>query len=275
MSGGHYIKLTLGEEYPRLFAVAEPTGDAALCVGPIRSARLVKRALATLHRLYPLRACRWVCRPGVAPPAAAAGWCRGPCHGDGEGYAEVAAEVRRLLTSDLATAMSILAPRIEEAARAGRIQPRGEDAEDLTALISVMASIGRVRRALADACVLVEASPTPFHVVAFFVAGGQVVHREDLPVGGWASSAAAGLQRIAAAVAPPAGVVAPGLLPEVLITSERIAVRRATPAFIPVGSDDHRATVLDALGVGIAWVLREESSAIPLDDEMENASSAA
>lgn len=272
--GGHYIKLTLGEEYPRLFAVAEPAGDAALCVGPVRSARLVKRALAMLHRLYPLRSCRWVCRPGVAPPAAAAGWCRGPCHGEGEGYAEVVAEVRRLLTSDLSTATSLLAPRIEEAARAGRIRPHGEDSEDLAALISAMASIGRVRRALAGACVLVETSHTPFHVAAFFVAGGQVVHREDLPVGAWASRAATGLQRIAAAVATPAGVVTPVVLPEVLLTSERIATRRATPAFIAVGSDDPRDAILDALGAGIAWVLREESSEISAE-ELENASSAA
>jgi DNA polymerase-3 subunit epsilon len=272
LGGGQYLKLSLGEDYPRLFAVSAPTDATALHAGPVRSARLLKLAIGALHRLYPLRSCRWVCGEGAHPPAGASEWCLGPCRGEGRGYAEVVAEVRRLLEADLVTATAILAPRLEEAAGAGRLGP--EDAEAVEALVSVFAALGRVRRALSGVGVLLEAAPAPDRVTAFFVAGGQVVHRDDLPAVAWKPAARAGLERLRAAAAGVSGVVPPGALPEVMIVSERMAMRRATPAFVLVDPGGDPGAALDALGAGIAWVLRKEAPAVPLG-EMENASSAA
>lgn len=273
-SGGHYLKLTLGERYPRLFSVAEPAAGEDLCVGPLRSARLARRALTTLHRLYPLRSCRWVCRAGEAPAGEAPQWCAGPCAGSADGYGEVVAEVARLLASDLVTATAMLAPRLEEATRAGRIQPHGEDAEDVAALLSVFSSLGRVRRALSDCCVLLEASHVPGHVTALFVAAGQVVHREHLGAAGWHPRAMAGLHRIVGATAETPIMVSAAALPEVLIVTERIAQRRGTPAFVPVSSAFNAEAVLAAVSDGIAWVLRKEAPTVSFD-EMESTSSAA
>lgn len=273
-AGGHYLKLTLSEPYPRLFAVAEPSAGGDLCVGPLRSARLARRALATLHRLYPLRSCRWVCKAGEAPSGDASQWCAGPCSGMSEGYGEAVAEVARLLSSDVVTATAILAPRLEEATRAGRIEPHGEDAENVGALLSVFSSLGRVRRALSDCCVLLESSHVPAHVTAFFVATGQVVHREHLSLAGWHPQAVAGLHRIVGVASEAPGVVSAAALPEVLIATERIAQRRGTPALVPVSATRDTETLLAEVAEGIAWVLREEVPAVSFD-ATETASSAA
>jgi DNA polymerase III subunit epsilon len=267
---GQYIKLTVNEPYPRLLAVERPAAGA-LCVGPVRSARTVRRALAALHRLYPLRSCRWVCRPGAE---AGAVWCEGPCHGTGEGYAGVVAEVSNLLTSDTSVAMALVAPRLERAMREGRIASEGEMAEDTAALLSVLASLGRTRRALSESGVLLEPSSLPGCVTAFFVACGHVIHRDDVSVSAWHPAAVNGLDRISEAARTMGGLITTGALPEVLIVTDRIASRRSTPAFIPVEPTVGRDAVLASVHAGIAWVNHTESLRLSRE-EMESASSAA
>jgi DNA polymerase III subunit epsilon len=273
-AAGHYLKLTLGERYPRLFAVSEPVTGDAVCVGPLRSARVVRRALATLHRLYPLRACRWVCRPGAVAVDAAEAWCAGPCGGSGEGYGEVAAEVGRLLTADLSTATSMLAPRLAQAVSEGRIQPYGDDAEDVAALLSVFAALGRVRRARSECCVLLEASHLPGHAAAFFVAAGQVVHRDHLGLGAWRAQVEAGVAAIVTASKDGPDLLVGGAFPEVLVTTERISQRRGTPAFVEVSPDNSGESALAAVARGMSWVLRSEAAALA-GDPLESAPSAA
>lgn len=271
--GAHYLKLTTNEPYPRLLAVAEPSSDGHLCVGPLRSARVARRALGMLHRLYPLRSCRWVCRPGSSAPHADP-WCLGPCSGASAGYPHVASEVERLLTADLVAATALLAPRLEWAARAGRISPQGDDAAGVAALISALASLSRVRRALSGSCVLLEASHVPGHVTAFFVAAGQVVHRDHLSPSTWHPQAVAGFAQIALAETSASGVVAPGALPEVLVTTDRIAQRRSTPAHVEVHADAGLSAALADVSAGIAWVLENEC-AENASNPIESASSAA
>ena len=50
--GGAYLKLTLAEDAPRLYAVARPLPDGAAYFGPVRSQRLARGAVTGLRLLY-------------------------------------------------------------------------------------------------------------------------------------------------------------------------------------------------------------------------------
>ncbi|MEW6583363.1 MAG: exonuclease domain-containing protein, partial [Actinomycetota bacterium] len=183
LGGGWYLKLTVAEPFPRLYAVAEPSDQAALHAGPVRSGRAAKLAVEALHRLYPLRTCRWTCRPGqAAPRPAGAAPCAGPCSGDASGYLDVVDRVRRLLQGDVADVAGELLERIAQARREGRLGPDGGHL--VAALLTVLSALGRVRRAADHRVVLLEASSRPGCVTAFFVARGEVVRREVLPLAG-------------------------------------------------------------------------------------------
>ena len=98
LGGVRYLKLSLGEPYPRIYAVPRPADDGAAYFGPLRSDRLVRLALEALHALLPLRACHPLCGEGrqtrlLYPDAAR---CAGPCAGgDPEAYAEAVGQARR------------------------------------------------------------------------------------------------------------------------------------------------------------------------------------
>jgi excinuclease ABC subunit C len=51
------LKLTIGEEYPRLFITRRKKDDNALYFGPFTSSKLLKRALALMRKIFPLRTC--------------------------------------------------------------------------------------------------------------------------------------------------------------------------------------------------------------------------
>jgi DNA polymerase-3 subunit epsilon len=271
LGDGHYLKLTVAERFPRLYAVSEPSDATALHAGPVRSRRSVRLAVEALQRLYPLRTCRWLCRDGAvhAPPAHAAP-CAGPCRGDGAGYGAVVDEVRHLLEADLAEALGTLAPRLTAAAAAGRVGRA--DGELVEALVSVLAGIARVRRARAGAVALLEVSSTPGRVTAFFVARGQVVERCELPAAGVGPAAREGLVR-ARSAAGDSRPVPPGALQEVLIVARRIAERRGTPALVEIPPDRDDEEVLAALAEGVAWVLESEAPTAP--GELEDVTPAA
>lgn len=51
------LKLTMAEEYPRLFITRGKKDDGALYFGPFTNAKLLKRALALMRKIFPLRTC--------------------------------------------------------------------------------------------------------------------------------------------------------------------------------------------------------------------------
>ncbi|MFH1868056.1 MAG: excinuclease ABC subunit UvrC [Candidatus Omnitrophota bacterium] len=51
------LKLTVNEEYPRLFLTRRIKGDGALYFGPYTNAKLLRKALNLMRRIFPLRTC--------------------------------------------------------------------------------------------------------------------------------------------------------------------------------------------------------------------------
>jgi len=274
--GARYLKLTLDEPYPRLYAVARPTEDGAAYFGPLRSERLVRLALEAIHRLHPLRACHAVCADGrqgrllYPAPVACAGPCRG---GDPASYGAVVEEVRALLSAPLPDALARLWRSLAALAADGGVADPA-DRERVEALVGVLSHIARVRRAATRDAVLVEPGigGTAF---GFFVAGGRVVHRAELPVGAWRAPAAAGLARVRAVEAeeplPSEG------LEEVLIVEERLRQRMGHPGGVALEPGWAELAALSAVGEAVRRVLADGPPPVEDEerDEVEAATTAA
>jgi DNA polymerase III subunit epsilon len=270
-AGVRYLKLTVGEAFPRLYAVARPSDDGALYFGPLRSERLVKLAVEGLHRILPLRACHALCADGrqgrlLHPDGAE---CAGPCRGGGVGdYAEVVDRARALLGGEPVEALGLLSELMVEAAAAGRLgEP--EDRERVEALLGALAALARLRRATGRDVVLVEPTSGGESAQAFFVAAGRVVHRADLGPSGWRAPAAAGLARIRAARAAVQWPLPPEALDEVAILDERLRTRGPRPGSVPLPEGWQELGALAAVGRAVGLVIAEGPPPVEDDEGWE------
>ena len=122
-----FIRVGLGEEYPRLSVCAEPAADGARYYGPLRNGRAAQSALTQLSALFSLRTCRRVLgqagkRKRSRSPCLKLrrGTCLGPCAGFtlGEEYRALAEELVRFLDGDRAATLARLQTQLEEASGA-------------------------------------------------------------------------------------------------------------------------------------------------------------
>ncbi len=248
-AGGRYLKLTLDEPFPRLYAVPRTTPDGAGYFGPVRSDRTLRLALDALHRLYPLRRCHPLCSAGTAPsllhPAAG---CAGPCAAaDPAEYTAAVDEVRRLLAGDPAAAGTLLA-RLAAAAGRGELHADGDLRESVAGLMAALAALARARWTLAMAAGVVEPGREPGSAVAVFVCRGRVRHRADLPPRGWRRAARRGLAVVRTADGEPVQPLAPDGLDEAMIVADRLRERRGTVGAIRLEPGWDEEAALAAIG---------------------------
>lgn len=193
---GRYLKLTVGEPYPRLLVVDRLARDDAAYFGPFRSLRTAQQAVRALQVAYPLRACHPICTPGHLTGTMTC--CGGPCaQEDPDVYGKVVAEVGALLQGQ-AWAAGALQGRLAEAAMRGDLARFNEDHTDnVAALLRVLASLTRTRSLNRLSAVVLEADSHSSRVNAFFVGRGRLIFRAPLEGRGWREAVAEGLQRIA------------------------------------------------------------------------------
>jgi DNA polymerase-3 subunit epsilon len=264
----HYLKLTVGEPFPRLYAVPHARDDGALYFGPLRTERLAREAVRAVHDLYPLRGCHPVCGPTLEEAATG---CAGPCGGgDAEAYGRAVAEVRALLEDEAPAALTALGRRIAAAPIPGGPLAREDGREGIASLVGALAALSRLRAAAARSAVLLEPDGEPGRVAAFFVAGGRVVHRDGLTARGWRRGAARGLAAIAGQ--PPArGPLVSDALDEVGIVAQRMRERLGHPAYVPLEPGWRLDRALAAVGAGVAAVLAERRVAVEDSDDLSSA----
>jgi DNA polymerase-3 subunit epsilon len=151
-----YVKLTLGERFPRLAVVREPRDDGALYIGPLRSAAVANTVREAIETAVPLRRCnkRMPAKAqldSAGPPCVPAqlGVASCPCTGyTSEGdYASVVDRARRALTGEPHLVLDELARRMRELAAVQRF----EEAADTRHRLSMLARALRRQRVLAAA----------------------------------------------------------------------------------------------------------------------------
>jgi excinuclease ABC subunit C len=79
-----YIKVTVGEPYPRIFVTRRLKEDGSRYLGPFTDVKAMRRALRTIKRMYPVRSCHYR-MPRELPPRPCLdyhiGRCKAPCAG--------------------------------------------------------------------------------------------------------------------------------------------------------------------------------------------------
>ena len=115
-----YLKLTLGEEYPRLLVTRRYQNDGSRYFGPYTNVKSMQDTVDVLKKCFPLRSC------GVKPGRNAdrtclnydLGNCPGPCKGkiSREAYAQRVKEVESFLAGDGTAIRNLLKTKMEQAA---------------------------------------------------------------------------------------------------------------------------------------------------------------
>ena len=79
-----YIKITVGEPYPRIFVTRRLDEDGARYLGPFTDVKAMRRALRMIKRMYTVRSCHYR-MPDELPPRPCLdyhiGRCKAPCAG--------------------------------------------------------------------------------------------------------------------------------------------------------------------------------------------------
>ena len=154
-----YLKLTLGEAFPRLAVARVVRDDGGLYVGPVRSTSFARQVIGAVHSVVPLRRCTGrVPGDGSNSPCTAAqlGAAACPCSGavDESDYADIADLARRGLTCEPELLLEPLADRMRRLAAAERFEEAADARNDAEALattlqrqrrIDLLRSAGRVR----------------------------------------------------------------------------------------------------------------------------------
>ena len=141
-----YVKLTLGETFPRLSVVKETKEDEGLYIGPLSSRSMAQRVIEAIHTAVPLRRCagRVGRNPSRSAPCAAAqlGVSMCPCAGgvDPKEYRRVVERTVRGLTTEPDLLLAPLVARISVLAN----EERFEEAADMRDRADALA--GALRR---------------------------------------------------------------------------------------------------------------------------------
>lgn len=116
------LKLTVNEQFPRLFITRERKNDGALYYGPYSSAKLLRQALDILKWLFPLRTCarlpKKVCLNYHIKQ------CSGPCVGNisETSYNEIVSELKLFLEGRKNELLKILTDKMTDASRHERFE---------------------------------------------------------------------------------------------------------------------------------------------------------
>lgn len=92
-----FLKLTLGEKYPRLFLTRRKVSDGAVYYGPYVNVKLLKEALSFMKKVFPLRTCRRMLKAVCLEYHLEQ--CVGPCEGKvtKKEYEEVVEQLKKFL----------------------------------------------------------------------------------------------------------------------------------------------------------------------------------
>jgi excinuclease ABC subunit C len=109
-----YLKLTVNEEFPRLFITRRRVNDGALYYGPYVDPGMLKDAVSFMKKVFPLRTCRRMKKRVCLEFHI--GQCPGPCENrvDRKEYAETVKQLRHFLEGRKSDLIRDLESRMKE-----------------------------------------------------------------------------------------------------------------------------------------------------------------
>lgn len=179
-----YLKLTLGEEFPRLLITRQVNPGEGRYFGPYTDVGALRETLRFLARIFPLRSCKSAKLPvrSRACLNAHIGQCLAPCQGEvsAEEYAELVKQVVLFLEGQTEHLREELRTRMEGAAEALQFERAARLRDQLRALEAVIEKQKVVlgRREDLDVIGLARSGREAVAQV-FFVREGKLVGRES------------------------------------------------------------------------------------------------
>jgi len=109
-----FLKLSLGEEFPRLTITRKKPGDGSLYFGPYTKVKLLRNAVSILKNIFPLRICKKI--PEELCLAYHIGQCLGPCVKkiDEKSYSEIVRQLILFLEGKKTKLMKELTDKMEK-----------------------------------------------------------------------------------------------------------------------------------------------------------------
>jgi len=131
------LELTVNEKFPRLIITRKKKRDGSIYYGPYTNAKLLKKALKILRRLFPLRTCNKM--PKRRCLQFDIGQCPGPCEGrvSGERYGAIVKELKLFLEGRCPELTKLLTDRMKQLSKDERFEEATECRNKLEALGSV------------------------------------------------------------------------------------------------------------------------------------------
>jgi excinuclease ABC subunit C len=189
-----YLKVTVREPVPRIYATRQIRPDGALLFGPYTSARELRRALKGVQRIFRLRTCRHRLpkeRPARPCLNFELGRCSGPCHDrvTTEDYRQQVGDVVGFLSGRSDELTGRLEERMQAAAREQNFERAAILRDQLLALREIRKSQQAAFPDRVARDVLGLARGERLAVVTLFrVREGRLVAREEYPLAASASA---------------------------------------------------------------------------------------
>ncbi|MFN8511907.1 MAG: exonuclease domain-containing protein [Thermomicrobiales bacterium] len=158
-----YIKVDLADAWPRVYATRTRQDDGGRYFGPYRNVRAVRRTLATLEEILPLRNCRQKARSPVKRWSSCSrlmvGKCLGPCIGQTtqEEYGALVADLIRYLEGDVQAIIDRVQALRVAARRRGRAAAEDGTLRRVLASVAKEGALLTTAEGLADAMIVLPA----------------------------------------------------------------------------------------------------------------------
>ncbi|HHW30750.1 MAG TPA: excinuclease ABC subunit UvrC [Clostridiaceae bacterium] len=180
-----YIKITMGEEYPRILITRRIVKDGSRYFGPYSNAGAVKDTVDLLKKLFPLKTCNRVLPRDIGKERPCLNFhikqCLGPCKGDvdKEKYRAVMADICSFLEGRQEKIIERLEQQMREAAEEMEFEKAAFIRDKINSLKHVLEKQKIVSVNFEDMDVIAFAmEPGMACAQVFFVRGGKLLGRE-------------------------------------------------------------------------------------------------
>lgn len=184
-----YIKVTVGEDFPRVLFARQMKKDKSRYFGPYTSAGAVKDTIDLINKLYRLRTCNRVLPRDIGQDRACLNYhihqCMAPCQGyiSKEDYGLQVAKALDFLNGNYKPIMEELTERMEEAS--GQMEfEKAMEYRDLLTSVKQIAQKQKITNADGEDkdIIALASDDTDAVVQVFFIRGGKIIGRDHFHV---------------------------------------------------------------------------------------------
>ena len=268
-----YIKVTMGETFPRVLMTRRVVKDGSRYFGPYTRVGAVHETLRLLKKVFPVRSCKQKEPPKRSRPCLNQhiGRCLGPCCGlaDAGAYQAMLREICLFLEGRQEELVKTLRFRMEEAAERLEFERAAEFRDQLLAIEEIMAKQKIISAGLEDRDVVAMArGQGESCLMVFFIRGGKLLgHEHHLLEGTDGMTRSEVLTVFVKQYYHQAQFVPREVLLEAVVTEELAVIehwlraKRGGPVKVTVPRQGEKKQLVEMAGKNALLVLEEEVTA--------------